>query len=54
MGAKQSAEMAKAKRLIIEQGKTVAEAARLSGISKQAIYMAKWYKDRRDAAKAKA
>lgn len=37
MGARQSAEMTKALRLIIKDGKTAAEAVRITGISKGAI-----------------
>lgn len=37
MGAKQSAEMTKALKLIIQGGKTAAEASRATGISKGAI-----------------
>lgn len=37
MGAKQSAEMTRALKLIIRDGKTAAEASRITGISKGAI-----------------
>ncbi len=45
MGAKQSAEMAKAKRLITEEGVTPYAAAQASGITRGAISKAKWYRD---------
>lgn len=57
MGAKQSAEMRNALRLIFEQNKSAAEASRQAGVSKGAISQnpdyRKW-KDAKDAAKRKA
>lgn len=44
MGAKVSAEMRAAKALILA-GKSAYEAAKTVGISSQAIYMSKWYKE---------
>lgn len=49
MGARQSAEMARALVLIIEEGKTAAEAARATGISKAAISMNAQYRAHRAA-----
>lgn len=48
MGAKVSKEMLKARRLI-EQGFTAYEAAKQSGVTKQAIYVSKWWKERNNA-----
>jgi DNA-binding XRE family transcriptional regulator len=45
MGAKVSAEMLKAKHLVLEKGYTAAAAAKAAGISKQAIYLSRWYRD---------
>lgn len=50
MGARESAEMLKARKLI-EGGKSVAKAAELAGISKPAIYMSAWWKQRKEVAK---
>ena len=44
MGAKESAEMKKARKLVAE-GHSAYRAAQLAGISKQAIYMSNWYKE---------
>ena len=44
MAAKESAEMAKARDLVINEGMTAYKAGNLSGISPSAIYMAPWYK----------
>jgi hypothetical protein len=51
MAAKVSAEMLKAKRLVVERGLTPYAAAKEAKISTSAIYMSQWYKDRRDANK---
>jgi Flp pilus assembly protein protease CpaA len=48
MGAKQSAEMAKARELVEKHGKTPYAAALAAGITKSAIYQSTWYKDRRN------
>lgn len=48
MAAKLSAEMLKARKLI-EAGATPYAAAKAAKISPQAIYMSKWYKDRKNA-----
>lgn len=48
MGAKESAEMAKARKLVIEKGMTPYAAAAKVGITKQAIYVAPWYREWRD------
>ena len=45
MAAKESAEMAKARDLVMNQGMTAYKAGNLAGISPSAIYMAKWYRD---------
>lgn len=44
MGAKISAAMVKAKKLVIEQGVTPCAAAKQCNITRQSIYMAPWYK----------
>jgi len=44
MGAKVSAEMLAAKDLIVNQGLSAYEAAKVAGISSSAIYMSDWYK----------
>jgi len=43
MGAKQSPEMAVAKKLVMTEGLSAYAAAKVAGISKQAIYMSTWY-----------
>jgi len=45
MGAKQSNEMKRAKLLVTKYSKTPAEAARSVGLTRQAIYHSKWYKE---------
>jgi len=45
MGARTSKEMDKAKKLILEQGLTQAQAAKITGLSKAAISMSAWYRD---------
>ena len=49
MGAKVSKEMQHARRLVEQKGLTPYAAANIAGITKQAIYAAKWYKDRKNA-----
>lgn len=44
MAAKESAEMVKARRLIIDGGMTAYAAAQKVGLTRSAIYMAPWYK----------
>lgn len=44
MGAKQSPEMAVAKKLVTVDGLSPYAAAKVAGISKQAIYMSTWYR----------
>lgn len=44
MGARESGAMIEARKLVLG-GVTAAEAARKTGITKSAIYMAQWYKD---------
>lgn len=48
MAAKESAEMAKARKLVTEGGLTPYAAAIKTGITRSAIYMAPWYKEWRD------
>lgn len=50
MAAKESQEMKKARKLI-ERGSTPAAAAKAVGITRQAIYMSRWYRERQDNAK---
>ena len=50
MGAKQSDAMSRAKVMVIG-GATPYAAAKAVGITRNAIYMAPWYKDWRDAKK---
>ncbi len=45
MGAKESAAMKEASRLIMKKNLTVRQAAKLAEISHSAIYMSKWYKE---------
>lgn len=45
MGAKESAEMKRARKLVILGGMTAYAAAKRSGITRNAIYVSKWYKD---------
>lgn len=45
MGARESAEMAKARELVTVQGLTPYAAAKAAGVSRSAIYMAPWYKE---------
>lgn len=47
MGAKVSAQMMAARRLVTEQGMTAYKAAKLAGVSPSSIYMSKWYKEYR-------
>ena len=49
MAAKQSAEMVEAKKLVTEKGLTPYAAAQKVGLTKSAIYQAKWYKEWRDS-----
>lgn len=44
MGAKVSAEMLTARKLVTEQGMSAYEAANVAGVSSSAIYMSDWYK----------
>lgn len=44
MGAKTSPEMLKAREHIL-RGASAYEAAKLSGVTRSAIYMSKWYKE---------
>lgn len=44
MGARESAAMVEARRLVIEEGHTAYAAAKATGLSRSAIYMSKWYK----------
>jgi len=50
MGAKQSAEMKKAKELVLS-GVCPYKAAKLTGITRQAIYHSKWYKEMKKCSK---
>lgn len=43
MAPKESAEMRKARKLIIENGLNAKQASKLAGITAQAIYIAPWY-----------
>lgn len=43
MGAKQSPQMAVAKKLVMIGGLSAYAAAKKAGISKQAVYMSTWY-----------
>ena len=45
MAAKESAEMAQVRELIIMQGWTPYAAAQKVGLTRSAIYMAPWYKE---------
>ena len=47
MGAKVSAEMLKARELILK-GVNPAEAARRCGLTRSAVYHSQWYKDRQN------
>ena len=44
MAARESAAMAKARKLVTEQGMTPYAAALKTGLTRSAIYMAPWYK----------
>ena len=44
MAARESAAMAKARKLVTEKGMTPYAAAREVGLTRSAIYMAPWYK----------
>lgn len=44
MGARESAQMVEARRLVTECGLTAYEAAKRAGITRSAIYMSAWYK----------
>jgi len=44
MGARESAAMVEARRLVTEEGHTAYAAAKAAGLSRSAIYMSKWYK----------
>ncbi len=44
MGAKASAAMVKARKMVLEQGITPYAAAKKVGLTRSAIYMAPWYK----------
>lgn len=50
MAAKESQEMKKARKLVLA-GSTPAAAAQATGITRQAIYMAPWYKEMKENAK---
>jgi len=50
MGAKQSWEMKKAKELVLS-GMLPYRAAKLAGITRQAIYHSKWYKEMKKCSK---
>jgi hypothetical protein len=45
MGAKESLAMKHARNLIIKKKMRAATAARIAGVTANAIYMAKWYKE---------
>lgn len=45
MPARESAAMAKARKLIIQKGLTAYAAAQKAGITRSAIYMSAWYKE---------
>lgn len=45
MAAKESKEMVKARKLVIEKGMTPYAAAQATGLTRSAIYMAPWYKE---------
>lgn len=45
MGAKVSAEMERARKLVTSEGMSPYEAAKVAGITRSAIYMSKWYKE---------
>jgi hypothetical protein len=47
MGARLSEAMLKARKLILEERMTPYAAAKATGITKQAIYMSAWWKDRK-------
>lgn len=51
MAAKESAEMVKARKLVIIDGITPYAAAQQVGLTRSAIYMAPWYKAHRDSKK---
>ena len=51
MAAKESAAMVKARKLITEKGLTPYAAAQKVGLTRSAIYMAPWYKERKKNAK---
>lgn len=45
MAAKESVEMGKARKLILEKGLTAYAAAKIVGLTRSAIYQAKWYRE---------
>lgn len=49
MGARESEAMRQARGLVTERGLTAYAAAKQVGLSKSAIYMSAWYKDRKNA-----
>lgn len=51
MAARESAEMGKARILIMVEGKTAYAAAKEVGLTRSAIYMAPWYKEWKAAQK---
>jgi hypothetical protein len=48
MGARESKEMERARDLIMNHGWKPIQAAKFLGLSPQAIYLAKWYKDHKE------
>lgn len=53
MAAKESAAMAKARKLVVDKGLTPYAAAKECGLTRSAIYMAPWYKEWKAAQNAK-
>jgi hypothetical protein len=53
MGARESAAMVTARKLVMVDGITPYEAAKQTGLTRSAIYMSSWYKEWRDAKCAK-
>jgi hypothetical protein len=51
MAAKESAEMVKARKLVMVDGVTPYAAAQQVGLTRSAIYMSTWYKTYRDSKK---
>ncbi len=45
MGARESVQMTKARRLVTKKGMTASAASEKAGITRSAIYMSKWYKE---------